>query len=195
MARIAFLALLLSLAPALVAQETALTFDHRVAGDRAMTIQMGPVLPLFYQSLSGAFTETKLTPGGSLGLDVDFYLDGTLRLGGGIKGMAAFSPSGHTLFVVPLMFRTTWEFRTFPWSFPVGFSAGVAFTSYNQHTWMDPFLMPTAGAYWNLNPSWSFGVDASYWWMADLYFGNPIPASDSRLANFLDLALGAVYHF
>ena len=183
----------LALTPA-SAQDQVLTFDHRVAGDRAMTLQMGPILPLFFQSLAGTISATHLTPGGSLAIDVDFYLDDNLRLGGGIKGMAAFGINNHTLFMVPLMFRTTWELKSFPWSFPVGFGTGFAFTSYLNHSWLDPFIQPTAGAYWNVSPSWSFGVDLSYWLLADLYFGTP-PASESRLGNFAELSLGSIYHF
>ena len=184
---------LFSLTPA-AAQDQVLTFDHRVAGDRAMTIRMGPQLPLFFQKLDGSVELTQLTPGGTLGLDVDFYLNDNLRLGGALKGMASFGPNGHTLFVVPLMFRTTWEFKTFPWSFPVGFATGLAFTSYLNHTWLDPFLQPTAGAYWNVSSSWSFGADLSYWLLADLYYGTPA-VTESRLGNFADLSLGAIYHF
>jgi hypothetical protein len=180
--------------PALAAQDQVLTFDHRVVGDRALTIEMGPVLPLFTQSFLGTLASTNLTPGGSLGLDVDFYLNDLFRLGGGIRGMAAFGPNGHTLFVVPLMFRTTWELKSFPWSFPVGISTGVALASYNSHAWMDPFVVPSAGVLWNMSPSWSFGLTASEWLLADLYFGPSPATTDSRFVHLFDLSLAAVYH-
>jgi hypothetical protein len=193
-ALIVLVALALS-CPALAAQDQVLSFDHRVVGDRAMTIEMGPVLPLYSQSFTGTLLPANLTPGGSLGLDVDFYLNDLFRLGGGIRGMAAFGPNGHTLFVVPLMFRATWELKSFPWSFPVGFSTGVALTSYNSHSWIDPFVVPSAGVLWNMSPSWSFGLTASEWLLADLYNGPSPAATDSRLLHVFDLSLAAVYHF
>ncbi len=167
----------------LAAQDQVLTFDHRVAGDRVMTIQMGPMLPLAIQKLTGALAPANLTPGGTLGFAVDVYLNDTFRLGGGLRGSAAFGPNGRTLFMVPLLFRSTWELKTFPWSFPVGMTAGGVFTSYRDETHFDAFLAPTAGAYWNWNPSWLFPSATTP------------PITDSRLAHFLDLTAGAVYHF
>jgi len=180
----------------LAAQATDLTYDHRVQGDRSLTIQMGPIFPLAFQTWAGSFSPTNLSLGGTLGIDLDFYLDDTFRLGGGLRGMAAVGPNDYTLFIVPITLRATWEFRYYPFSFPVGIGAGFSFTNYRTQTSFDPILMPTAGAYWNMSSSWSFGLDASPWIIFQDYLpGGTIPASDSRIAYFWDITLGAIYHF
>ena len=180
----------------LSAQATELKYDHRVAGDRSLTIQLGPLFPLAFQTWGGSFASPNLTLGGTLGIDLDFYLDDTLRLGAGLRGMTASSPNNFSLFIVPITFRATWEFKLYPFSFPVGLGAGFSFVSYQSQSNFDPTLMPTAGAYWNMNSSWSFGIDASPWIIFESYLpGGTIPASDSRIVYFLDATLGAIYHF
>ncbi len=180
----------------LSAQATELTYDHHVAGDRSLTIQLGPMFPLAFQTWGGKTAPTNLTIGGTLGVDLDFYLNDNLRLGAGLGGMASTGPNNFTLFLVPITLRATWEFKIYPFSFPVGLGAGFSFTNYQTSTSFDPILIPTAGAYWNVTPSWSFGLDASPWILFQSYLpGGSIPASDSRIAYFADVTLGAIYHF
>ncbi len=179
----------------LTAQAEELTYDHRVAGDRAMTVIVGPVLPQAFQTFGGTFSKTNLFPvGGTLGLNLDFYLDDHWSLGGGLRGNATFSPNSNTLFLVPLTFRANYEFKVFPFSFPVGLGAGVCFTSYLTSTNADLILMPTASAFWNMNSTWSVGVTASQWMVFEPY-GGKVPASESRIAYFFDPSLALVYHF
>ena len=178
------------------AQATELRYDHRVVGDRSLTIQLGPLFPLGFQSYSGNMAATNLTLGGSMGVDLDFYLDDTLRLGAGLKGMVSSGPNDYTLFLVPITFRATWEFKLLPFSFPVGAGAGFTFVSYQQRSSFDPIIMPTAGAYWNMSSGWSFGFDVAPWLIFQTYFpGGTVPSSDSRIAYFLDITAGAIYHF
>ena len=180
----------------LTAQATELKYDHRVAGDRSLTIQLGPMFPLAYQTYSGNSAATNLTIGGTLGIDLDFYLNDSFRLGGGLRGMAAASPNSSTLFMVPITFRATWELKVYPFSFPMGLGAGFSFTNFRTNTSFDPILIPTVGAYWNMSSSWSFGLDASPWIVFQNYLpGGSVPSSDSRIAYFVDLTLGAIYHF
>jgi hypothetical protein len=174
------------------AQATELTYDHHVLGDRSLTIQLGPMFPVAFQSFSGTFAKANLTVGGTMGLDLDFYLDDHWKLGGGLRGMAAWSPNANTLFMVPITFRTTYEFKLYPFSFPVGLGAGFTFTNYQTYTSFDPTLIPTVGAYWNMSSSWSFGGDLSQWLVFQPFYSKP---ADSRLGYFTDFTLGAIYHF
>jgi hypothetical protein len=180
----------------LSAQTTDLRYDTRVLGDRSLTIQLGPAFPLAFQTWAGQFGGTNLTLGGTLGIDLDFYLNDSLRLGAGLQGLVSSGPNSDTLFLVPITIRAIWEFRLYPFSFPVGLGAGFCFTNYESSTSFDPVLMPTAGAYWNMNSSWSFGLDVSPWIIFQDYLpGGTIPASDSRIGYFFNTTLGAIYHF
>lgn len=174
------------------AQADELKYDHRVAGDRALTIHMGPVFPEAFQSFTGSIAGSNLTVGGTLGIDLDFYLNDGFTLGGGLKGKASFSPNGNTLFMVPITFRTGYEFKAYPFSFPVSLAAGFSFTNYLTDTSFDPLLIPSVGAYWNMNSSWSFGLDTSQWIVFQPFYSKP---SDGRIGYFADLTVGAIYHF
>lgn len=177
------------------AQASELTYDHRIAGDRAMTVIVGPVFPQAFQTFGGTFAKTNLYPlGVALGLNLDFYLDDHWSLGGGLRGNATFSPNANTLFLVPVTFRANYEFKLFPFSFPVGLGAGICFTSYLTSNNLDFILMPNAGAYWNMNSSWSIGMSVTQWIVFEPYGGN-VPASEGRIAYFLDPSLAAIYHF
>lgn len=184
--------LLLGMTLSLGAQATELTYDHRVAGDRALTIQLGPIFPQAFQTFSGSFAPANLSLGGTLGLDLDFYLDGNWRLGGGLKGKATFSPNGSTLFMVPITFHGSYEFKVYPFSFPVGLGAGMVFTNFRTDTSFDPVLMPSVGAFWNQSSSWSFGLTANEWVVFQPFYAKP---EDGRIGYFADLTLSAIYHF
>jgi hypothetical protein len=180
----------------LAAQATELKYDHRVAGDRSVTIQLGPLFPQAFQTFEGSFAPTHLSWGGTLGIDLDFYLNDTFRLGGGLRGKATASPNGVTLFMVPFTFRAIWEPKINHFSFPMGLGAGFSFTNFKTDSSFDPILMPTVGAYWNMTASWSFGADVTEWIVFQPYYaGGSVPTSDSRIAYFADFTLGAIYHF
>jgi len=180
----------------LTAQATELKYDHRVAGDRTLTIQLGPLFPILFQKFDGSTAPANLGVGGTLGIDLDFYLNDSVRLGGGLRGKATFSPNNFTLFMVPITFRATWEAKINHFSFPMGLGAGFSFTNFRTDTSFDPILMPTIGAYYNMSSSWSFGLDASEWIVFQPYYqGGTVPTGDGRIAYFADLTLGAIYHF
>ncbi len=181
----------------LTAQASDLTYDHRVAGDRALTVLIGPFFPEAFQAFGGKFESTNLgTLGGTLGLGLDFYLDEHWSLGGSLRGSVAFSPNKNTLFMVPVTFRATYEFKSYPFSFPVGMGAGISFTSYLSSTNIDYIVTPTVGALWNMSSSWSFGIETTQWIVFQPYLGGgSVPSSDSRIGYFIDPSLTAIYHF
>ncbi len=190
-----FISLLAGGVTSLFAQAEVLTYDHRVPGDRSMTIDLGPSFPLFIQDFSGNIGPTNLSLGANIGLDIQFYLTNNFKLGGELKGFAAGDPNNNLLFMVPITLKADYEFDFFPFTIPVGLGAGICFNNYLASTNINPVLSPTTGFYWNANTSWSFGVNLAYWMVFDLYSGNPIPTSQDRIGNFLESNLAAVYHF
>lgn len=173
-------------------------FDQRNPGDRALTFNVGLAWPLFYQSLSGSIQGANLSLGGMLELDLDFYLNNHWRLGGSLRGSFNASPNGNLLFLVPILFRGSYEFKFWPFSWPVSLSAGMVLVSFKQAFQMDPALQLAGGMYYHVSSQWGFGLNLVYLWIAQLYGSSPwhqIPQEHSRLGNFLDISLGAVYHF
>ena len=196
--RFVFVSLILFVAggaTSLFAQAAALTYDHRVPGDRSMTIALGPTFPLFIQDFAGNVGPTNLTLGANIGLDIQFYLTNNFKLGGELKGFAAGDPNNNLLFMVPITVKGDYEFDFFPFTIPVGLGAGICFNNYLSSTNINPVLAPTTGFFWNANTSWSFGANLTYWLIFDLYSGNPIPTSQDRIGNFLESNIAAIYHF
>ena len=183
----------------LAAQNIELGYDHRVTGDRSVTFHLGPIFPEAFEQfppLAGSYAASNLTVGATLGIDLDFYLNDSMTLGGGVKFMTAAGVNGNMLFLVPITINTGWEFKVDHFSFPVGLGAGVCFTTYRDSTNLDPVLIPSAGAYWNMSSAWSFGGSVSQWIVFQPYLsGGTIPTSDSRIGYFADITLGAIYHF
>ena len=58
-------------------------------------------------------------------------------------------------------------------------------------------LAQAGGAFvWNYNSQWAFGANLMYWFVPQLYFDSSFAVTDSsRLGNFLEFTLTAVYHF
>lgn len=181
----------------LTAQADDMTYDHRVAGDRALTVMVGPFIPEAFEPFGGKFASTNLFwTGATLGLGLDFYLDEHWSLGGTLKGSVGFSPNNNTLFLVPVTFRATYEFKAYPFSFPVSMGAGINFTSYLTSTNLDYIVTPSVGAFWNMSSSWSFGIEATQWIVLEPYLGGgSVPSSDGRVGYFFDPSLSAIYHF
>jgi hypothetical protein len=181
----------------LSAQASDLTYDHRVEGDRALTVMIGPFFPQAFQTFTGSFSSSNLfAVGGTLGLGLDFYLDEHWSMGVALRGSAAFGVNGDTLFMVPVTFRSTYEFKSYPFSFPVGMGAGINFTSYKTSTNLDFIFQPSVGAFWNMSSSWSFGITATEWIVLEPYlYGGSVPSSDGRIGYFVDPSVSAIYHF
>lgn len=164
-------------------------------GDQMFLINAGLNIPLFFQSESGSTAATHLSLGGLGSLEVDFFLNNNLTVGGEFGGNFSFSPNGRTLFLVPVTAKVSWIFHVYPFDFPVFFGSGVDFMRLGNELFVGPIVMPGAGAYWNFTAKWSFGLRAVYWWVPEIYLGTSPPPSRSRFGNFLELSLSALYHF
>jgi hypothetical protein len=164
-------------------------------GDQMFLINAGLQIPLFFQSTSGSVAPTNLSLGGLGSLEVEFYLNNNLTIGGEFGGSFAFSPNSRSLFLVPVTAKISWIFHAYPFDFPVFFGAGIDFMRLNNELYVGPIARPGFGAYWNFNSSWAFGLRAVYWWVPEIYFGPSPPADRTRFGNFLELSLSAIYHF
>jgi hypothetical protein len=173
-------------------------FDQRSLGDRALNLSLGTVIPLFYQDLNSNVSSANLSLGGVLALDLDFYLTNNWLLGGRIRGSFQATPNGNLLFTVPILVKGTYEIKFWPFSVPLWLGAGLSFVSFKQALEVNPTLQLGSGFYYHMSSQWGFGLNLNYLWIAQLYFqsdSHSIPWSHSRLGNFLDVGLSAVFHF
>jgi hypothetical protein len=196
-----FLALLLAaaFAPAAWAQEPQpkppekpLLQPTRTLGDQVFQISVGPLVPLFFQSLSGVppVLATGLTLGGAGSLQWNAYVSKDVRVGLEVGGMFAFSRRNNTLLMVPLTAKAAYVLTAYPFEFPLSLGLGVNIVKYVDDVYVDPIIKPGVGVFWQYDVTWSFGLNAVYWWVP--HISN---ASDTRFGNFLEVTLSALYNF
>jgi hypothetical protein len=161
-------------------------------GDQTMTATLGLFVPLFFLSYQPAVIPTNLTLGGAGSLGLQAYLNSSLRIGGEIGGMFALSPNLNALLAASFLAKATYTlFSFYPFEVPVSLGAGISIVKYQDASTIDPLLKPGVSLFWIFNSSWSFGLNAAYWW--DMQFATD--PSRSRVGNFLEISVSALYHY
>ena len=168
-------------------------------GEQVFSINAGAIFPLFTiapfhtdsEPLIGSLSAANVGISGSLKLG--FFVLDNFMIGGELAGMFG-TTENRVLTMIPLSFMTGYYFIAYPFEFPVYLNVGVSLNSLDDYFKVSPLLKPGAGAYWNINGEWAAGLNVDYWFIPELYF-NETYATESRIANFLQISLSAVYHF
>jgi hypothetical protein len=195
--RILFLLIAVALCAAVpvFAQEAAAPpVSQYTLGDQTMSINAGLFIPLFLLPtgtwfLAGDPAHLSLGAVGSLSWAA--YVAPEVRVGIDIAGSFGMSPNSNTLLMLPFVAKASYIFSFYPFELPVTFGAGMNILRYVDDTTIDLLLRPSVGLYWIFDSSWSFGLNLNYWF--DMQFA--ATAADSRQANFLEVTLGALYHY
>jgi hypothetical protein len=161
----------------------------RTLGDQVFQISVGPLVPLFFQSLTGV-AATGLTLGGAGSLQWNAYVSKEVRVGLEVGGMFAFSRRRNTLLMVPLSAKAAYVFTAYPFEFPLSLGLGVNIVKYVEDVYVDPIVRPGFGVFWQYDVTWSFGLNMAYWWVPHIS-----GATDTRFGNFLEVTLSALYNF
>ena len=168
-------------------------------GEQLFTVNAGPIIPLFnWAPNPEAGTDyivplSNLSVGAAGSLNWGAFVADNLLLGVDISGMIGWT-ANRTLSMVPISFRTAYYFLYYPFEFPVYIDAGFSFNSLGDFFTITPCLRPGFGAYWNINGEWALGLSTEYWFMPEIYF-DAATANQTRVANFLQISISAVYHF
>ena len=180
-------------------EDATIDIEYHSMGDQIFSINAGLFFPLFFQNPSpgsgeDAISSTNLSLGGTGHLYYGAYLNNNVILGMEIGAMFARSPNRNNFYMVPIMFRGTYEFqfKNNLFTVPVHLGAGISMTSYLDDFHVDMIFKPGAGFFWNQSSDWSFGTNLTYWWVPQIYPSDP---DYNRLGNFMDMSLSAVYHF
>ena len=167
-------------------------------GDQLFTINAGPIIPLFTWAPSPGDGDDYINSleGVSVGvagsLNWGTFIADNFLLGIDLGGMLSWT-ANRTLSMIPISFRTAYYFMAYPFEIPVYLNTGFSFNTLDDYFTITPCLRPGVGAYWNMNGEWAFGINAEYWFMPELYFDSM--AEQTRIANFLQFSISAVYHF
>ena len=180
-------------------EDATVNIDYHSMGDQVFSINAGLFIPLFMHNPSPeegetAVSSTNLSLGGTGHLYYGAYLNNHVQLGMEIGAMFARSPNENNFYMVPIIFRTTYEIqlKNNLFSIPLSLGGGMCMTSYLDDFHVDMILKPGAGFFWNYSSDWSFGTNLTYWWVPQIYPSDP---EYNRLGNFMDASLSAVYHF
>jgi len=160
-------------------------------GDQTFSINLGTIVPLFYLRANGETAENKTNIGGAGSLSYNYYFSPYFALGGEFGGMFSGTIGGNMLFVMPFGLRFTTQIIKTPFEFPLSVMVGAASHGYLDTDYFGLIVKPAAGAYWRYSPDWSFGVNATYWWVPQ-WTGDD---ATTIYGNFLEVTLTARYHF
>jgi hypothetical protein len=161
-------------------------------GDQTMTISAGLFIPLFLLPTGTwllAGSPPQLSLGGFGSLCWAAYVAPQVRLGVELGGTFSFDINSNTLFMLPVLGKASYVFTFYPFEIPLTFAAGMNVVKLSDQSTIDLLLRPGATFLWIFNSSWSFGVNADYWF--DIQFD----AVNGRQASFLAVSLSALYHY
>jgi hypothetical protein len=162
-------------------------------GDQTLSINAGVFLPLFLLP-----TGTPLLGGGHLTVGAAgslcwaAYVTPDIRLGAEVGGSWCADVNGNALFMLPLVAKASYVFAFYPFEVPVSIAVGPNLIKYGNLYNLDLLVKPGVSAYWTYNSSWSFGVNANYWF--DMQF-DTTSSANSRQGSFLEVSLSALYHY
>jgi hypothetical protein len=173
------------------------TVDIYGLGDQTFSINAGTILPLFIAGVDGnvfgGFSKLSLGAAGSLRWGT--FLNNEMTLGVDVGGMFSMTTLDRVLVMLPVSAMYTYAIRFYPFEVILQAGVGVNFTKLEDDLYIGPALKPGASFYWNYSAEWSFGIQAEYWFVPEIYFGRNVPADQSAFGNFLGLTLTTLYHF
>lgn len=169
-------------------------------GDQMFSINLGGFFPLFYfnpvadiPSGTERVQPSNLTIGGAGALRWATFLTNELSIGAEIGGMFSFTPNDRVLFMLPLTAQVSYFFRDYPFEVPLYLGVGANFERLDDQFHVSPILKPGGSFYWNFDANWAFGANVVYWWIPQIYGDSR--AGDTRIGNFFEVTLSALYHF
>jgi len=163
-------------------------------GDQTMSINAGLFVPLFLLPTGTVLLEGSpphLSLGAVGSLNWAAYVAPQVRLGLEILGDFTMSPNSNSLLMLPIVAKASYILTVYPFEIPLTFGVGMNIVKYVDKSTIDLLLRPGISGLWIYNSSWSFGLNLNWWF--DMQFAPT--AADSRIGNFLEISLGALYHF
>jgi len=165
-------------------------------GDQMFFINGGVFIPLFFFDRSLDVKDTNLTLGGTGSLCWQVFLTNHLSVGAELGGMFALSPNKRVLYMIPLMLKATYWIRFYPFEIPLSLGLGGNLSILEEAAHIDFIAKPGIGFYWNMNEEWAFGINATYWFVPQIYSGSgKVPSDNSMFGNFMDASLSVLFRF
>jgi len=163
-------------------------------GSQIISLTTGGGVPLFILPADALATEaTPLGVGASFSLGYQYFVANRLTIGGSLTGAFNGTVGGRTLFMAPVAFRLGYWWDSGIMEFTTSLDLGANVMRLSGNGVISPFTKLGGGAFAQVSEAWSIGGQAYWWLIPEIHFG---AESDlTRYGNFLEISLGAVYHF
>jgi hypothetical protein len=163
-------------------------------GDMSLGMDLGPLIPLFFQDFSWNTYDSTLSLGGVASLQWNTYLSSFFRAGVEIGGSFNLSPQQRTLLLMPILLKITYVYNISRFEFPVFLGAGINVVRYRDWSQVDFMLKMGLGGYWRYDANWAFGLQAAWWWdfQPVTRFQDP---EQARMAHYLEISPALLYSF
>jgi hypothetical protein len=185
--------------PPPIASDWARVSTPYTRGDQTFCINLGMGIPLFFVEQKEGVLDNNLRLGFMGSLGYNYFLGPNLYLGGELGGLFARTDAEKMYYIVPIGFRVGYQFVFRRFEFPLSWMVGFAPQSHDNQSYFGFFTKPAAGAFFRFNPDWSFGLNASFWWVPQ-WTGvtSKVKAHERRVdvhGFFLETSAGVRYHF
>lgn len=165
-------------------EEDVYVYAQNGAGDQFLKINLGAVFALNFKG--------QLKPGGKANIGFFRFISENLALGGELAATYSISIGEKVLVMIPITFGIMYQPYIGKFEFPLYAEIGVA----NQ-TWQNIEIFPTlvtkfsAGAYYRITDSVSFGLSTDFMWIPQWFKDS----SKNFNGLFETAEIGLRYHF
>lgn len=159
-------------------------YEQNGRGDQFLKINLGTLIPLNF--------DNHLYAGGAADLGFYYFLNKWLAVGGEFTATYNISIGHKILIMLPITFGVIAQPYTGNFEFPISLNVGVGYQTWQSIDYFPSFVLKaSAGAYYRMNESWSFGLSSSFMWIPQRFKDK----SRNDDALFLNAYIGARYHF
>ncbi|MDR1399478.1 MAG: hypothetical protein LBJ41_06125 [Treponema sp.] len=163
-------------------------------GDQTVNISVGAIFPTLFVGANGVLENNfkpKIGGGGAIGYT--YFLSPHWYLGGEVGWVFAFTLGENVFSIAPFGLRFGYQFIAWRFEFPVGLMVGGAGQKYlNEEDYFGLIVKPTAAVFFRATPSFSFGINAEWWWVPQWPESGWYKRVDG---HFVQLTLSMRYHF
>lgn len=159
-------------------------YEQNGAGDQFLTMNISANFPLNF--------DKQIYTGFAAGIGYYKFIDKNLALGGEALVGYNVTIGTKTLITLPVTFGFIYQPYFNKFEFPMGLGIGFGSASCQGMTYFPSFAAKgTAGVYYRLLESWSFGVSGNLYWLPQWF----TDSSKNDNGLFTSVGISARYHF
>lgn len=178
--------------PSLPSGDAPLSTSPYERGEQTIGLAASVQFPLALLPDSIDDNENELLNGGAFSFCYQYFLGPGLAIGGTLSGAFNGTIASRSLFVAPLSFRTAYWWALSSFEFFTAAEAGGYIMRFDGRGMLGPFGKAGLGALWQTGTGWSVGIQANYWFVPEIHYGEY--ADLTRYGHFLETGLIAIYH-